>query len=882
MSKKRSFGARLRLEAMGPRLRQAALIYVVSLAEALGEALMAAAGISSRLFNVPRWEPPLAPPPGRAVPPTALRPLPQAQRSRAGLPAGRSQRSRSAANGSAIEVRPTILPTAPSVAHRVVAGVRRELAQAREAETAQTAHSRARRDARGRRLRASAYIYGPNGPKNARGRYHRRIPGVLGAALPAAVKISLVMLLTAGAFLASSQAYIDYAADLPDAHAITTNPLPEDSLIYAANGTLLADVHPEGIHHYYEPLEKMGTYLPQATIAIEDANFWNEPGIDPGAMARAAWVDWRQKSAVQGASTITQQLVKLRLIGNKPSIDRKIKEAILALQVEHVYSKRAILEQYLNTIFYSNNSQGTLAAAKIYFHKDTKDLTLGEASMLAGIPQSPFYNSPFLHPEVAKHRQHDVLQAMVKQKMVTQDEADEAFAQDLSVPDHMFTAQEVYQYPAFTGWIVSQLKAQYGPKAAEGGGLRVATTINLDLQKLAQDTVIANVNANRGRNLSQGAQVSIDPRTGAVLTMVGSANSDRNGGQFNMATTPRSPGSAMKIFNYTAGIESGKFTMNTPIADTPTTIDLPGQRWQPKNYDLKYHGNCAFQACMGNSLNIPAVKVEMSLGVDRVVDMARRMGAPPLMGHDDGNGAITFTSDDPATAYTPSLTLGGYSETALRMATGAAVLGAQGLLRQPYGIASVKDSAGNEIFKADPAKTAKQVIDPKVAFIMEQIMSDDSNRAAVFGTGTPLVLNGRRAGAKTGTSEDFRNTWTVGYTPSLATAVWFGNPDSVPLTTGSDGIFVAAPAWHAYMQSALDVLQAPPSEWFAEPPGLGHALAGGKLIYLMPGTSVNQPAPPLPPNVHTSAAPNCTPPSTKPGATPDPNANQNQNRACPR
>jgi membrane peptidoglycan carboxypeptidase len=184
---------------------------------------------------------------------------------------------------------------------------------------------------------------------------------------------------------------------------------------------------------------------------------------------------------------------------------------------------------------------------------------------------------------------------------------------------------------------------------------------------------------------------------------------------------------------------------------------------------------------MGNSLNIPAVKVEMSLGVDRVVDMARRMGAPPLMGHDDGNGAISFTSDDPATAYTPSLTLGGYSETALRMATGAAVLGAQGLLRQPYGIASVKDSAGNEIFKADPAKTAKQVIDPKVAFIMEQIMSDDSNRAAVFGTGTPLVLNGRRAGAKTGTSEDFRNTWTVGYTPSLATAVWFGNPDSVPL-----------------------------------------------------------------------------------------------------
>ncbi len=838
---------------------------------------MAAASVSSRLFNVPRWEPPPAVlPPPQVSAPTALRPLPQSgRRTRSGLPADRNLRARRAANGSGVEVRPTIFPAAPSVAHRLVAGVRRELEQAREAESAQGTNTKARRDSRGRRLRASAYIYGPNGPKNARGRHQSRVPGVVGAALPAAVKICLVLLVTAGAFLTSSQAYIDYAADLPDAHAITTRPLPEDSLIYAADGSLLADVHPEGVHHYYEPLEKMGTYLPQATTAIEDANFYNEPGIDPGAMARAAWVDWRQKSAVQGASTITQQLVKLRLIGNKPSIDRKIKEAILALQVEHVYTKREILEQYLNTIFYSNNSQGTLAAARIYFHKDTKDLTLGEAAMLAGIPQSPLYNSPFLHPDVAKRRQHDVLQAMVKQKMVTQDEADTASAEDLSAPDHMFTAQEVLQAPAFTSWIVSQLKAQYGTNAAQGGGLRVVTTLNMGLQKLAQDAVTANVNANRGRNLSQGAMVSIDPRTGAVLTMIGSANADRNGGQFNMAVKPRNPGSSMKIYNYTAGIESGKFTMNTPIADSPTTIDLPGQRWQPKNYDLKYHGNCTFQQCMGNSLNVPAVKVEMSVGVDRVLDTARRMGAPPFVSHDDG----TYTQDDPASSYGPSLTLGGYAETALQMATGTSVLAAQGVLHPPFGIASVKDSAGNEIFKIDPVKTAKQAIDPKAAFIMEQIMSDDSNRSMVFGTGTPLVLNGRRAGAKTGTTDDFGDAWTVGYTPSLASAFWFGNPNSSKLTGGSDGIFVAAPAWHAYMQTALDVMQAPPSEWFSEPPGLGHAFAGGKIVYLMPGTSAGQPAPPLPGNVHTSAAPSCPTPSNKPGATPDPNA---QNRNCPK
>lgn len=861
---------RVKLRGLGPRLRSGALIYVVSLAAALGEGLMAMASVSSRVFNVPRWDPPpLAAPSqsSRATRPAMLASAPPgAKRRSTGTPPGRGAPARSGANGSgAMEVKPTIIPVAPSMAHRVVAGVRRELEQAREAENARTTQTRVRRDSRGRRLRASAYIYGP-GARNARGRYHQRLPGVLGAAVPATVKVMLVLLIVAGAFLGSSNAYINYAADLPDAHAITTNPLPEDSLIYAADGTLLADVHPSGIHHYYEPLEKMGTFLPQATIAIEDSNFWNEPGIDPGAMARAAWVDWRQKKPVQGASTITQQLVKLRLIGNQPSIDRKIKEAILAVQVEHTYNKRQILEHYLNTIFYSNNSQGTLAAARIYFHKDTKDLTLGEAAMLAGIPQSPLFNSPFLHPERAKERQHEVLAAMVKQKMITQDDADSAFAEDLSVPDHMFTAQEVKQAPNFTDWVIAQLKARYGEQAAVGGGLRVVTTINMGLQKIAQDTVIANVNANRHNNLSQGAMVSIDPRTGAVLTMVGSADPEHNGGQFNMAVwPPRNPGSSMKIYNYTAGIESGKFTMNTPIADSPLSIDQVGAPpYQPKNYDGRYHGTCTFQQCIGNSLNVPAVKVEMSTGIDKVVDTARRMGAPPWNTHNDGS----YTSDDPASNFGASLTLGGYGETPLQMATGAATLGAQGVYHQPFGIVSIKDSAGNEIFKADPAKSAKQALDPKVAFIMEQIMSDNDNRQLVFGSlSTNLVLNGRRAGAKTGTTENFGDAWTVGYTPSLASAFWFGNPDNSKLTTGADAVYVAAPAWKAYMQTALDAMNVPPSEWYPEPAGLGHALAGGKVIYLLPGTSANQPAPPLPPNAHSSSAPSCS--SSKPQ---DPNA----------
>jgi penicillin-binding protein 1A len=462
---------------------------------------------------------------------------------------------------------------------------------------------------------------------------------------------------------------------------------------------------------------------------------------------------------------------------------------------------------------------------------------------------------------------------MVKQKMITQDDADTASAQDLSAPDHMFTAQEVVQWPAYTGWVISQLKSRYGEQATVGGGLRVVTTLDMGLQKLAQETVVANVNANRGRNVSQGAMVSIDPKTGAVLTMVGSANPDRNGGLFNMAVwPPRPPGSSMKIYNYTAAIESGRFTMNTTIADSPLSVNIgEAKPWAPANYDHKFHGNCTLQQCMGNSLNIPAVKVELSTGVDKVLDTARRMGAPPWLDHSDGN----VTSDDPASSFGPSLALGAYLETPLQMATGASVLGAQGVLHPPYGIASVRDSAGNEIFKAEPAKTAKQVVDPKVAFIMEQIMSDDSNRQMIFGPNSPLVLNGRRAGAKTGTTDNFTDAWTVGYTPSLASAFWFGNPDNTPLVQGSDGIFVAAPAWHGYMQAALDATHASPSEWFSEPPGLGHSLAGGKLIYLLPGTSANQPAPPLPPNAHSSAAPACS--TQNPPKPQDPNANKN----CP-
>ncbi len=752
-------------------------------------------------------------------------------------------------------VGPLVRPRAISAAGGITAfatGIRREFESGRDAHS----HGRVVRGANGRRLRASLYTGrtrsgGPRRPEPN--------PILAGGWLPAGIKLFLVFLIAGGTFLGSSSAYINFAADLPDAHAIAAQPLPEDTHIYAGDGkTLLADLHPEGVQHYYEPLTQSGKLLPEATVAIEDANFYHEPGIDVQGMVRAAWVDYRQKRAAQGASTITQQLVKLRLLDSTPTIDRKIKEAVLALQVEHTYSKQQILEQYLNTVHYGNNSQGSLAASRIYFHKETKDLDLAQASMLAGIPQSPLYNSPINNWDQAKSRQRSVLDAMVRNHYVTLAQADLAYAEDLRPPQHMFTpTPQVLMAPGFTYWIIDQLTAKYGQKTVLGGGLNVVTTLNPGLQAMAEKAIVDNVRINGYRGFNQGALVSIDPRSGGVMAMVGAADSSQNGGQYNMALQVRNPGSSFKIFTYTAAIASGKFSMTTPVVDSPITVDQPGQApWKPLNYDKSYRGTCQLQQCMGNSLNVPAVKVELGLGVPTVVAEARNMGAPPFY----PTGPGTYNQDVSADSFGPSLTLGGYGESVLQMATAASVLGAQGMLRPPYSIQSITSSDGTQIYAADPAKNAKQVLDPRVAYIMETIMSDDNNRAMVFGRGTPLTLTPRRVGAKTGTTDNFTDGWTLGYTPSLATAVWVGNPNNSPMAQGADGVFVAAPAWHNYMASALDALGRPVDEWFSEPPGLNHS--GGVL--LLPGTSAGMAPPALPSYAHTSSPPSPSP-SPKPG-----------------
>jgi penicillin-binding protein 1A len=700
-------------------------------------------------------------------------------------------------------------------------------------------HFRPLQDGRGRRIRASAYRHHRGAVRRGgdmRATVYTSRLRRTGAITATAVTALLV------SFFGGSQAFIDVSANLPDVHQLRTVPLPEDTLVYSADGALLADLHQPGVQRYFVPLSRMEkSWLPQAVVATEDANFWHGMAVDPQGIARAAVVDLQRGQAQQGASTITQQLVRLELLKDySQTIDRKVKEAILAIQAQQVFNKNQILEMYLNAVHFGNQAMGAQAAARNYFRKDVDQLDLAESAMLAGIPQSPYYNDPTRNWDIAKGRQHEVLDAMVRTNMIKPAAAREAYAEDLR-PELHFPDDAVKAAPAFTGWVTQELVTRYGLTATYGGGMRVTTSLNLALQGIAESAVRGNVDNDRSKNVQQGAMTAIDPRTGEVEAMVGSLP-DGPAGQYNFAAdVPRNPGSSFKIFTYTAAIESAKYTMTTPIQDAPITVNMPGQQqgYQPKNYDGRYHGTCQLQVCIGNSLNVPAVEVELGTGVDKVVDMSRKLGAPPWVRHEDG----TLTQNDSSSSFGAALTLGGYGETPLQMASGAAAIANMGVSHPPTGIVSIAASDGTALYKYDPATTAQQVLDPRVAYIMQTIMSNDNNRAAIFGRNSALTLPGRRVGAKTGTAEDFKDAWTVGYTPALASAFWFGNPDYSSMQTGFDAIFAAAPGWQSFMSRALDALQRPGNEWYGPPPGL---VGGGPDLWSLPGTRLGQPPPPLP------------------------------------
>jgi 1A family penicillin-binding protein len=607
--------------------------------------------------------------------------------------------------------------------------------------------------------------------------------------------------------------------DLPSVTGLSSSSLPQDMLIYDRHGTLLADIGDQGDHRIVVPLNYISPNVINATIAVEDHTFYSNNGVDVGAVLRAALADYSHHGIKQGGSTISQQLVKQVFIGPHPdnSLQRKVKEAALALELNRRYTKSQILEMYLNTIFYGSQNYGVEAAARSYFQTNAHDLNLAQASMLAGLPQAPTQYNPLVNLAAAKKRQHEVLTAMVDNHFITQKEADAAYALKLDIhpPINHFEA------PYFVDYVLKTLRQQYKILPGDRRGYRVYTSLDLNLQHLAEQVVRDQI-AQKGNyyNFHDAALVSMDPKTGEILAMVGGDDYNRPGGWINMADTLRQPGSTFKIYTYTAAIESRRFNMITPILDAPLVFPTWGgtsgfEPYIPLNYDLRYHGVLPLKMAMGNSLNIPAVKTELRVGLQNVLSVARRMGVTHLTQPDEN--------------YSLSLTLGGYEVTPLDMATGVSTLATLGVRHMPAPVISIKDATGRDVFTYDPSTNVSQAISPEVAFIIGSIMSDDRNRCMEFGCHGDLTLPGRHVAAKTGTTQAFRDNWTIGYTPTLATAVWIGNPDNTPLSHNSTGIVGAAPIWHKFMQQAL---AGTPDQWYAKPAGV-HQIGDN---YFLPGT----------------------------------------------
>ncbi len=601
--------------------------------------------------------------------------------------------------------------------------------------------------------------------------------------------------------------YFYIASQLPPVEELRTRQLDfASSRIYDRDGNLLYEVmDPAAGRRTYVHIENISPYLRQATVATEDRNFYTHGGFDPIAILRAVYYAWQEKEFVSGGSTITQQVARNLLLSpeerQQRTFSRKLKEIVLAYELTRRYSKDEILEIYLNNINYGNMAYGVDAAARTYFGKSASDLTLGEAAFLAGLPQSPATYDPFHGGlDAALKRQKTVLQLMVEAGYITPEEA-EAAAQELEHYTFHLPYGDRIPAPHFVFYVQQWVEQNLGADALySGSGLRIHTTLDPRLQAIAEQEVYSGVLRLRDRNVSNAALVAVQPSSGDILAMVGSADfySETLGGQVNITTRCRQPGSAIKPLTYLAAFERG-WTPATIVWDLPVTYtDTAGNVYEPVNYDGKFHGPVSVRTALANSLNIPAVKALDFVTVDGLLQMAERLGATSIV------SPQVECPDYPAEtrpSYGLALTLGGGEMKPLDLVAAYATFANGGLRMEPTPILWIEDNEGN-ILLDNRQRQGEQVVAPQLSYLLTHILSDTKARCLVFRCPNLLELPDRPVAAKTGTTDDFRDAWTVGYTPDIAVAVWVGNNDNSPMdhVPGSVG---AAPIWHAFLERAL-------------------------------------------------------------------------------
>jgi len=590
-----------------------------------------------------------------------------------------------------------------------------------------------------------------------------------------------------------------WARQLPNPDVLIERGTSKSTKILDRNGRLLYEIYEDRKYNPI-PLEEVPEHMLQATLAIEDDRFYSHYGFRLESIMRAAKASVLDDN-LQGASTITQQLVKNVLLTPERTIPRKVKELILSVLVEQKYTKDEILELYLNNIPYGGTAWGIESAAQKFFGKSAKELSLAETALLAGLPTAPTAYSPVTgNIGVSKDRQAQVLKRMVTLGYITQEQADTAY----KTPLEFAPQKEFIKAPHFVAYVKKQLESVYGKRYVTFGGLAVTTTIDLELQEKVQQIVAEEVEKNKHLNINNGAAVVLDPKTGEILAHVGSIDYFAEGwGAFDVVTALRQPGSSIKPITYALGFERG-LSPATVIEDKPVKFVTPTEIYKPANYDGKFHGKVSLRQALANSYNIPAVKLVEKLGPDNMVALGGDMGLPGW---------------EIDSSYGLSVTLGGKEVTLLSLANAYGVFARGGVYKETTPFLSVLDSNGYEMYSgADTSGTNAEetrVLSEGTAYLISHILSDSNARLPAFGTNNFLDIPGHKVAVKTGTTDNKRDNWTVGYTPSVVVGVWVGNNDNSPMNQRlASGLSGAAPIWNRIMRT---VLNGKPNEDFRKP-----------------------------------------------------------------
>lgn len=591
--------------------------------------------------------------------------------------------------------------------------------------------------------------------------------------------------------------FVYYAKDLPRPEKFIERQLAQSTKIFDRSGqVLLYEVYGEE-KRTFKPLSEMPEYLVKAVIASEDIDFYRHFGIDFKSMARSALINLKIGRPVYGGSTISQQLIRSTFLTLEKTPKRKIREIILTLELERRYPKDQILEWYLNQVPFGQNSYGAEAASETYFQKSVLEISLAESATLAALIQAPSYLSPHgEHKEELLSRKNVVLDRMVKAGFISYGEAQETKEEEL----HFAKILQPIKAPHFTLWVREYLEEKYGDLLREKG-LRVFTSLNWELQQLAEKAVFDYSQRNTGFGAHNAALTAIDPRSGEVLAMVGSKNwfaepypENCVPGENclfdpypNVALLKRQPGSAFKPFVYATAFQKG-YDDNHVVLDEETNFGLwGGKPYIPQNYDGRFRGPVTLRQALAQSLNVPSVKVLAHLaGLSDSIQTAKNFGITTLT--------------EPASFYGLALVLGGGEVKLLDMVSAYGVFATEGVYVPPVNILKVEDSEGNII--EENKKTQKRVIERASSQLITDILSDNEARSPIFGLRSPMYFENYKVAAKTGTTQDFKDGWILGYTPSVVAGVWVGNNDNTPMFR-EPGIVLAGPIWRTFMEGAL-------------------------------------------------------------------------------